>query len=457
MSVVWVLLLCSLRVAVSALRAAEAKKGRTVASKSFLSSKPLHPAVPELLENGTLRVKLQRRSSHVAPGGQRQGAHASRRSFMQLGAEAKTKTMFSEPAEIFGTIFVGSPPAEFTVTFDTASGNLMLPSSKCSGVACLQHQPYKEALSATSKPIFLLDDPVDAPAPQGGEREQVKLHVGRGFAIGETVTDQVCLNKQLSVCAKTAFVSAVEMSDEPFLLFPYDGILGLGMPALSLQKRFNLLGNLADVGSLKRNLFTIWLSEPGDEEDSEITFGSIDSERLGSNIMWLPVSTISTGLWQVTVKDIIIDKNRLGVCPGQKQCQVAFDSGTNAITGPTAIVNPLKAQLNVKEDCTNYDKLPTLGFDFGEYVLTLEHKDYAMRTSGTSCHHQFFGLDLPPPKGPILLLGEPFLRRYYTIYDRTSMRVGIGLAKHKTPSSIKDETTEEAVERLMLPQTHPDD
>mmetsp|Transcript_70892 Transcript_70892/g.122834 ORF Transcript_70892/g.122834 Transcript_70892/m.122834 type:complete len:455 (+) Transcript_70892:145-1509(+) len=451
-ALLFALLVCSLGDTVVSLRTAEAKEGRTAGLNPLLSRRASRPSVPELLENGTLRVKLQRRPARNIRGGQLRGAHLPRQSFMQLGAEAKAKTVFSQPSEIFGTILVGSPPMEYMVTFDTASGNLMLPSSKCTGVACLSHQPYDEALSATSKPIFMLDDPAE-----NGQREQVKLHVGRGLVTGELIRDQVCLTKQLSVCAKTAFISAVEMSDEPFLLFPYDGILGLGMPALSIQKRFNLMGNLADVGSLKRNLFAIWLAETGDEEDSEITFGSLDGDRLGSNVMWLPVSTIATGLWQVTVKDVLIGKARLGICNGKKQCQVAFDSGTNAITGPSAIISQLEAEVNVKEDCTNYDKLPSLGFDFGEYVLTLEHKDYVMRTSGTSCHHEFFGLDLPPPKGPIFLLGEPFLKRYYTIYDRTSMRVGIGLAKHKTPSAVKDETIEEAAERLMIPQTHPDE
>jgi len=89
-----------------------------------------------------------------------------------------------------------------------------------------------------------------------------------------------------------------------------------------------------------------------------------------------------------------------------------------------------------------------LGFHFGEYELNLEPADYVEK-EGTSCWPKINKLDLPPPTGPLMLLGEPFLKRFYTIYDRQALRMGVALAKHKTPSSVEDESMEDAAKRLM--------
>lgn len=316
-------------------------------------------------------------------------------------------------------------------------------------MSCLAHRPYDESASVTAKAIHRSDLAAGVMPPDDGMgREQAKVSIGTGNAKGLLGTDRVCLDEFETVCVQSGLIEATEMTEEPFNLLPYDGILGLGLTAASLDMRFNLMGNIAEAGLLKRNMFAVWIAAEDDGEDSEITFGRLEEKRVGSNIMWLPVSNIKTGMFQTTLVDYVIKKQKLGLC-GAAGCQVAFDTGTNVIAGPSRIVTPILAQLGISADCTNYGQLPLLGLFFGEYELMLEPADYVEKV-GNECWPKIQKLDLPPPTGPLMLLGEPFLKRYYTIFDREALRMGIGLATHTTPSGVEDETMDDAVTRLMI-------
>merc|ERR1719160_1756900 len=82
-----------------------------------------------------------------------------------------------------------------------------------------------------------------------------------------------------------------------------------------------------------------------------------------------------------------------------------------------------------KSDCSNYQHLPKLGFQIGNRVLNLRPDDY-MDKSANDCSFSLMALDVPPPKGPLFIFGDPFLRRFVTIFDRTGPRVGFAVAKH---------------------------
>merc|ERR1719161_2358639 len=332
----------------------------------------------------------------------------------------------NQASEYYGQVSVGSPPQSFEVVFDTGSGNLLLPSKECTDEACTSHKRYDASLSATSMQVAFADQPTQPVAPDG-TRDVVTITFGTGEMSGVYVRDNVCFGQV--ICAQGNLIAATEESDEPFSLVPFDGILGLSLPQMAEGPSFSILDRMVQSGVLQKGLFSVFFGNEG--EQSEITFGSYKMDQMETEIFWSPVTV--PGYWQVAMDDITLENKNLGLCSSQK-CQVAVDTGTSLLAGPSDVVAALVEKLQVADDCSNMQSLPDLGFIVGDHILNLKAEDYVAQHS-SGCSLGLMSLDIPPPKGPLFIFGDPFLRKYLTVYDRVNMRVGFALAKHKVPNS----------------------
>merc|ERR1719507_155658 len=201
-------------------------------------------------------------------------------------------------------------------------------------------------------------------------------------------------------------------------------VLGLALPQMTQGPEFGLMDKLVSSNALERSLFSVFLSD-SDSENSEITFGNTKRDHMASEMFWQPVSK-QTGYWQVQIEDITINNKAQQLC---NDCQVAVDTGTSQLAGPTHVINELSNRLNVKQDCSNYHELPNLGFVVGGNIMNLKPQDYVDK-GHDGCEVSLMPLDVPPPNGPLFIFGDPFLRKYYTAYDRGASRVGFAEARH---------------------------
>jgi hypothetical protein len=334
---------------------------------------------------------------------------ASLRSAVDSGVVHKTA--------YWGDISIGTPPQQFKVIFDTGSGNLIVPSAKCDVPGCQPHKKYANQASSTAKPI----------TNEKGE-DSSEITFGTGQIEGAFFGDKVCIGD--SLCIDANFIAADKETTEPFQEIPFDGIMGLGFKDLSMGKGFNMIDELTGKNALPGGQISFYLTDGG---DSEVTFGGYKAEYLASDIVWAPVEVQSW--WQVAIKDITFDNQPKGLCDGE--CRVAVDTGTSMLAGPSDLVDKLSNMVDAKSDCSNFDSLPKLGFQIGDKVLNLMPDDYMDRSS-TDCSFSLMALDVPPPKGPLFIFGDPFLRRFVTIFDNGNQggpRVGFSVSNQQGGSS----------------------
>merc|ERR1719375_2058247 len=218
---------------------------------------------------------------------------------------------------------------------------------------------------------------------------------------------------------------------------PFDGLLGLGFAELSIGEGFNVLDAFVAKGSLPSNKFSLYLD---DNDGSEISFGGFKKSYAASDVVWAPVS--HQAYWQVEIDDVTVNNEKRGICQG---CQVAVDSGTSMLAGPSSVVKELSAQLHLNSDCSNLDELPLLGFAVSGSILNLEPSDYIEQDMG-SCSLSLHPLDIPPPRGPVFVFGDPFLRRFLTIFDKDGPRVGFAVAN-------RGDVSKDQAKRLLHPDS----
>merc|ERR1719161_1243592 len=309
----------------------------------------------------------------------------------------------------WGEVSMGTPPQTFSVIFDTGSGNLILPSDSCNGAGCKPHKKYEKGKSSSAQAI----------TDERGESSS-EITFGTGQISGDFYNDRLCMG---DLCSDTGFIAATEESPEPFQEIPFDGIMGLGFKDLSMGKGFNIVDNMNEAGQLPDGQFSFFLD---DADGSELTFGGFKPEQLASDVVWAPVKVASW--WQVAIDDIAFDNQPRNLCGDG--CQVAVDTGTSMLAGPSDLIDKLSELTGAKDDCSNFDSLPKIGFQVGDKILNLKPDDY-MDRGPDGCSMGLMALDVPPPKGPVFVFGDPFLRRFVTIYDRTEPpRVGFAVASH---------------------------
>lgn len=149
--------------------------------------------------------------------------------------------------------------------------------------------------------------------------------------------------------------------------------------------------------------------------------------------------------WGVLMTDVFVSGMNV-TNPCNPSCGAIIDSGTSLIAAPPSakgLIDNLRRLVN--PDCSNIGSLPVLRFTVGGMNIELPPQAYVMKASllglkipldplgvwdfvmngpkigvVDQCTTAFMNIDKATQFGPLWILGMPFMRYYYTIFDRRS-------------------------------------
>jgi len=160
-----------------------------------------------------------------------------------------------------------------------------------------------------------------------------------------------------------------------------------------------------------------------------VLFGEVDSKFYKGSIVYATVFLPS--YWLILMGDMVVGGKTINSCEFDGECLAVVDTGTSIIVGPTYDIQPvLDAIGNVSADCSNVKNLPTIGFNIGGTVLKLGPEYYVIKVPNneTGVMECVLGLEGSDLVAPLWILGDPFLRAYYTIFDKSVMPYRVGFA-----------------------------
>lgn len=312
-------------------------------------------------------------------------------------------------AQFYGQLTAGTPAQTFEVVFDTGSSNLWLPSKKCTN--CGSHPKYDSSSSSTYK----------------ANGKNFNITYGSGPVKGFLSADSVGVGS-LEVTGQTfAEITDASGLGLAYSLGKFDGICGMAWPSISVDHVPPVFTSMMKQSLVSKGEFGVYLPSTSGSM-GEMTLGGLDSSHYTGSLFYQPLS--SETYWSIKLDDI-----QLGGSSVSTVKTGIIDTGTSLLAGPTADVKAIAAKLGAKPsilnpneftiDCSKVSSLPSINVGFGGKQFELTGKDYVLNVENIECILGLTGLDVPAPMGPLWILGDVFIRKYYVAFDVDNKQVGV--------------------------------
>ncbi|KAG8008738.1 Pepsin A [Nibea albiflora] len=307
----------------------------------------------------------------------------------------------------FGIISIGTPPQSFKVIFDTGSSNLWVPSVYCSSPACENHHRFNPSQSSTYK----------------HDGSPLRIRYGTGSMTGILGYDTVTVGG-IAVQNQIFGLSQTEATFMQYMRA--DGILGLAYPQLSASGATPVFDNMMKEGLVNQDMFSFYLSSKP-QKGSVVTFGGVDTNHYTGSISWIPLS--SELYWQITVDSVTVN-GQVVACDGG--CQAIVDTGTSLIVGPQSSISNINSNVGAKSsqngdyvvNCNDMGQMPDVTFHIHGQEFTLPASAYIRQTKHYGCRSGFG----TGGGSSLWILGDVFIREYYSIFSRSQNMVGLAKA-----------------------------
>lgn len=324
--------------------------------------------------------------------------------------------------QFYGNVYVGSPLQKLEICFDTGSSDFWVASLHCE--------------NCSGKDKF------DVEKSTSFERLETNFTVlyGSGEADGFVGRDTVEF-AEFTIKDGTLGVVDVEKMDMNHMRA--DGLFGLAFPKLASFTKPTMLQQLMMRYPEMDNVFSVYLTQIPNEKGSVIVFGGIDQELVNENAVWLYQSVVPEmeyTFWTIRMHSFKVG-DHLDTCVNG--CLAIVDTGTSLIGVPNdsyvTILNAIMVHAS-QYGCLcgitvagfqcffcKAEYFPTLKIGLsGKHFFVLKGSDY------TLCQQQTCLPLLQPAGQDSWILGDVFLKKYYTVFDVQHKRVGFSCVMDDT-------------------------
>lgn len=364
---------------------------------------------------------------------------------MQVAVTAHDQRMINistalqdQRTEYIGTIGVGTNSEggaqfEARVVFDTGSTNLWVASALCVDFPCntdRAKQFYDPQLSSSQESFM-------------GEGGDIDIQFGTGELRGPLHVDTYRVGPM--VVKRQPFAMIREMKGEVFQSFPFEGILGLGFKSLSFGGIQPFFERVLEQRLLTNNEFAFFFNVDSDQP-SALLWGGIDKDLYHGEIHMFPV--VQPHYWALELIDFRVGNTSMKEVgmSGDPVKRLIVDSGTTFFTAPESLHDQILQHIP-EADCDQVNNYPPLtyvlkGADEQTYELTVSQETYMIGGYGDNCRPAFMALDVNEQYGPAMILGEVFMRHFFTVFSRgdgnnENARVGFAPAKIGATPKVK--------------------
>lgn len=217
----------------------------------------------------------------------------------------------------------------------------------------------------------------------------------------------------------------------------FDGICGMGFRALS-EGKLTPMGALVQSQQLPQQVFAFYMGH----SSGELVLGGVDKSHYTGDFTVVPLK--STDYWRVALDGVSVS----GTSGMSTAPSAIIDSGTSLIAGPTDEVDSIMTGIGAQSQggayiiqCSKLESF-TISFNLGGKDFSLDKDDVVLQKQQGLCMLGFQGTDIPPPNGPLWILGDVFMRKYYVKFDWCGAAVGIATS---TSTQARDTQVDEVV------------
>lgn len=348
---------------------------------------------------------------------------------------SKLANVSAKVASSFGQTCTIEDQSKVWVVYDTGSTNIWIASDLCKSGAC--RLPGRHMFNHSASATFAYPDSM----------LQLTVQFGTGKITGPQAVDDFHIGP-FTVYNQTFAMIETE-SGSVFNDVPFEGIVGLAFDKMSANHVRPFFSSIIQQKAMQHNEFAFYFSKDKPTANA-LMWGGVDKKFYEGKLEYFPV--IDPYYWSLKLHNFKIGND---VILGEAD---TYDGGSSLLqkgdgasrrkdsgrtwNGAVAIVDTGTTFFTAEghkfgqvmkklppgncKDITEETHPPititlenTLG-NAHDFVLT--NKQYMTQSGkgGSHCSPAFMQIDLPKEHGPGMVLGEIFLRHYFSVFDRDS-------------------------------------